>query len=93
MTLTTGLATAAALAVAAWPQIRTASAWLASLWNDDPSVPPVRPLHEVVSPNYQTAIANLAAVRLRLIHTKCLGDDQKKAIDSLTLALVDGSDQ
>jgi len=45
------------------------------------------------SPDYRGAIANLASVRLRLLRTDCLGDDQKKAIDVLTLALVDGSDQ
>jgi hypothetical protein len=32
-------------------------------------------------------------VRLRLLGTAKLGDEQKKAIDTLTLALVDGSDQ
>jgi hypothetical protein len=44
------------------------------------------------SPGYQEAMADLASVRLRLRATGCLGDDQKKAIDVLTLALVDGSD-
>jgi hypothetical protein len=42
---------------------------------------------------YSRAIAALSEVRLRLIKTSRLGDDQKKAIDVLTLALVDGSDQ
>jgi hypothetical protein len=41
---------------------------------------------------YEQAILRLAEVRSRLIATKALGDDQRKAIDVLTLALVDGSD-
>lgn len=43
-------------------------------------------------PTYRDAIAHLADVRSRLVATQALGDDQKKAIDILTLALVDGSD-
>ncbi len=43
------------------------------------------------SPTFQTAIANLALVRLRLSDT--LGEPEKKAIDTLTLALVAGSDK
>jgi hypothetical protein len=41
---------------------------------------------------YEQAILRLAEVRGRLVGTKMLGDDQRKAIDVLTLALVDGSD-
>jgi hypothetical protein len=44
------------------------------------------------APTYEQAILRLADVRSRLVATKTLGDDQKKAIDVLTLALVDGSD-
>lgn len=44
-------------------------------------------------PTYRDAIAHLADVRLRLTLTEKLGDDQRAAIDVLTLALVDGSDQ
>jgi hypothetical protein len=36
---------------------------------------------------------DLQSVRLRLLRTGCLNQDQKNAIDILTLALVDGSDQ
>ena len=81
---------AAAVLVAAWPQIREVAS---SLMSEDKTVPAPKPLNEVVSPNYQTAIANLATVRLRLIHTEGLGDPQKAAIDTLTLALVAGSDK
>lgn len=42
---------------------------------------------------YQRAMADLATVRRRLIETKQLDDAAKKAIDTLTLALVAGSDQ
>jgi hypothetical protein len=69
-------AAAAAVVVAAWPHLRHLPAVITT---DS-------------SPDYKTAILNLAAVRLRLRSTDCLGEDQKKAIDVLTLALVDGSD-
>ena len=81
---------AAAVIVAAWPQIREIAS---SILSDDKTVPAPRPLNEVVSPNYQTAISHLASVRLRLVHTDGLGDPQKQAIDTLTLALVAGSDR
>jgi hypothetical protein len=51
---------------------------------------PARPAPAGVT--YEQAILRLAEVRSRLIATKALGDDQRKAIDILTLALVDGSD-
>lgn len=41
---------------------------------------------------YQKAMADLATVRRRLVETKQLDDQAKKAIDTLTLALVAGSD-
>jgi hypothetical protein len=43
--------------------------------------------------SYQKAMADLATVRLRLLETKQLDDKVKAAIDTLTLALVAGSDQ
>jgi hypothetical protein len=45
------------------------------------------------TPAYRDSIYNLSQVRLRLLKTQSLGEDQKRAIDVLTLALVDGSDQ
>ena len=45
-----------------------------------------------LTPTYQSAIADLAHVRLRLVQTKALDETAKKAIDTLTLALVAGSD-
>jgi hypothetical protein len=45
-----------------------------------------------LAPTYQSAIADLAHVRLRLLQTEKLDDKSKAAIDTLTLALVAGSD-
>ena len=45
-----------------------------------------------LTPTYQSAIADLAHVRLRLIQTEKLDDAAKKSVDTLTLALVAGSD-
>jgi hypothetical protein len=42
---------------------------------------------------YQRAMADLATVRRRLVETKHLDDKVKAAIDTITLALVAGSDQ
>ena len=42
---------------------------------------------------YQAAIADLANVRKRLADTSTLDEKAKAAIDTLTLALVAGSDQ
>jgi hypothetical protein len=56
-----------------------------------PSLGP-SPAPPYLTPTYQTAIGDLAHVRLRLIQTEKLDDGAKKAIDTLTLALVAGSD-
>lgn len=71
---------ALAVLVAAWPQLKSVV-----------SVLPVRP-SAPQPPTYAKAIADLASVRARLVATKKLAEDQKAAIDTLTLALVDGSD-
>jgi hypothetical protein len=42
---------------------------------------------------YQSAIASLASVRSRLVATGGLTEPVKSAIDTLTLALVAGSDE
>lgn len=42
---------------------------------------------------YLKAIENLGAVRTRLAETDGLGEAQKAAIDTLTLALVSGSEK
>lgn len=92
MTILQSLAAVAALGVAFAPQVQLFIQWAIGLWQDDSLVPPPKPLEEAIAPSYQDAIANLATVRLRLRATDRLGDEQKKAVDTLTLALVDGSD-
>jgi len=44
-------------------------------------------------PSYQQAMVNLAAVRLRLIETSALSREASDAVETLTLALVAGSDK
>ena len=74
-----------------WMQIASvAAAAVVGLWPQLKSIPSVVPSGK---PTYQAAIANLAFVRRRLLLTEMLGDEQKKAIDTLTLALVGGSDK
>jgi hypothetical protein len=70
-----------------WQQIASlAAAAVVGLW-------PQLKVPRLGGPTYQQAIANLALVRKRLVDTGVLGDDQKDAIDKLTLALVEGSDK
>jgi hypothetical protein len=57
-----------------------------------PAVPKILAMLPAKGTTYEQAILRLAEVRGRLLATKMLGDDQRKAIDVLTLALVDGSD-
>ena len=66
------------------------SAWKARPVILGPSEAATKPPH--LAPTYQTAIADLAHVRLRLVQTKALDETARKAIDTLTLALVAGSD-
>jgi len=74
-----------------WMQIGSvAAAAIVGLW---PQLKSVIPGPRGTGPSYQEAIANLAFVRRRLLNTETLGDDQKEAIDTLTLALVVGSDK
>lgn len=90
MTLWQYLAAAAGLGVILWPML---PGLLRSVFFllDGPA-PPVKPLDDVVAPNYRDAIYHLSQVRFRLRATQRFDDDQKRAIDILTLALVDGSD-
>jgi hypothetical protein len=66
------------------------SAWKARPAILGPSEAAAKPPH--LAPTYQSAIADLAHVRLRLVQTKALDDKARAAIDVLTLALVAGSD-
>lgn len=77
--------TAAAVAVAAWPKARSLMG--AIKW---PSV--ASPKASRVS--FQDAIAALSAVRSRVVATGHAGaDGVGRAVEVLTLALVEGSDQ
>ena len=67
-----------------------AAAVMVGLWPQLKLIPRVIPSS---GPTYQEAMANLAFVRRRLLATETLGDEQKEAIDTLTLALVAGSDK
>ena len=90
MTVEQIIAAAIAAVVLAWPKIEAAAK---SLWGKLPSVP----MPHLGGPvGYEEAIHNLALVRARLNSTALLGDDkspQRAAIDTLTLALVAGSDK
>lgn len=83
---------AVAVALVLWPQIKFAATWLAvaaasAAGGDGPARP------AVIGPTFTDAVAHLAKVRARLLTTDSLGDEQKKAIEVLTLALVAGSDK
>ena len=83
------------LAVLAKPHAGTAFTWATGLWQGfrKPAPPLPTPREEAVAPSYSDAIDDLACVRTRLKMTDCLHEEQLKAIDCLTLALVAGSDQ
>lgn len=66
-----------------WPRI---TAWAKSFLAARPAAGPT-------GPTFEQAVHDLAGVRLRLTQTSLLADEQKKAIDTLTLALVAGSDK
>lgn len=84
MTTILGLLAAAA-AVLFWPKPKPSP----SIFTPSPAeIAPAPPR----GPTYQEAIGNLANVRKRLVDTDTLGDAEKEAMDTLTLALVAGSD-
>jgi hypothetical protein len=78
---------AAAAAVLFWP-MKPKPGTESTLDLAAPAPVPVKP-----TPTYQSAISDLARVRLRLLQTDALDDKTKAAIDALTLALVGGSDK
>ena len=82
------------LAVLAKPHAGTALTWATGLWQGvrKPAPPLPTPHEEAVAPSYTQAIGDLAGVRARLKVTDCLHEEQLKAVDVLTLALVAGSD-
>lgn len=79
-----------AAGVVAWPKLVQAIKWLMG------HLPSKLPLVSDAGVGYEEAIHNLALVRARLNATNLLGEDkspQRSAIDTLTLALVAGSDK
>ena len=78
------IAAVAGVAVLLWPHLPAIWTWATTQipLEDEPQ-----------AASYKDAIVYLAHVRNRLVVTGTLGDDQKRAIDVLTLALVDGSDK
>lgn len=88
MTIATLLGIAAA-AIALWPaKKKTGGGGVPYL----PSVAELSPQPPKRHPSYIEAVANLAAVKARLSATEHLDDEQSEAINTLTLALVAGSD-
>lgn len=79
-------AAAVAVLVAFWPNVRDV---LASVSWEQQQQQTTRPS----AASYRDAIYYLAEVRRRLVATQTLDDERRKAIDSLTLALVEGSDK
>jgi len=83
----------AAVAVLFWPSHKVTADYLPkfSLPKASEPVRATEPVRETVS--YEAAIHDLAHMRLRLIATDHLDDAVRTAIDTITLALVAGSDQ
>lgn len=91
MTAIQALAGIAGLVVLLWPALPAAAEWV-RVNLKEPVSPPVRPVVPD-EPSYHDALLALSAVRARLVATDTLGDDQKRAVEVLTLALVQGGDQ
>lgn len=87
MTPTQYILAAGGVLVLAWPWLRRAGEWAMARVFADHS--PAR----LAGATFEEAVGNLSKVRHRLIQTGLLGDEQKKSIDTLTLALVAGSDK
>lgn len=89
MDILQALAAVAAVALVVAPSLP--AMWTSFLaWQHAPSdAPALKP----IGPNYQTAMGDLASVRLRLVRTGTLTKDAAVAIETLTLALMAGSDK
>jgi len=77
---------AVAAVVALWPQIVAIAKKIKM-----PSLPVVDESDD--DPTFNDAMVALARVRERMVITDCLADDANKAIEVITHALVEGSDQ
>jgi hypothetical protein len=81
------IAAAVAVVVLAWPKLVA----LAAKVKERAVAPPSPAVPTGVT--FEAAIHNLAAVRARLLASSLLDETAKKAIDTLTLQLVAGSDK
>jgi hypothetical protein len=81
------IAAVVAAVALAWPKI--VSLWQAGAAKLKGGAP--APAGKAVG--FEEAIHNLAVVRVRLVASNLLDEQAKKAIDTLTLQLVAGSDQ
>ena len=89
MTIEQIIAAVIAAVVVAWPKLVQAVKFLRG------AIPAI-PASPAAPVGYEDAIHNLALVRARLNSTGLLGDEkspQRASIDTLTLALVAGSDK
>jgi len=75
---------AVAAVVAMWPQVMAAARRF--LTKPQPAKPEA-------AVSFEVAVQNLSLVRSRLLATALLAEEQRKAIDTLTLALVAGSEK
>lgn len=82
-------AAVAAVALVAAPALSALWTRVLVWWWEPPAGPPQPP----IGPNYQTAMQHLASVRLRLVRTGGLSKDASAAVETLTLALMNGSEK
>lgn len=73
--------------------ILLAAAAAAMFWPTKPTLPKLPEKREPAIPTFLEATAALASVRHRLAAGDLLGDAERKAIDTLQLALTAGSDK
>jgi hypothetical protein len=83
----------AAAVVAFWPLAKSAPSLLEAAPAGPADPAPPAPPAAARRPTFRQAIDSLAYVRGRLAVTEGLDDKAKAAIDTLTLALVAGSDK
>lgn len=86
---------AVAAAVALWPQVQAVAVRVLSMVKRPSPLVPIAPVlpQPAEAVGFESAVHNLALVRSRLLSTAMLAEEQRKAIDVLTLALVAGSDK
>jgi hypothetical protein len=92
-------ATVLGVAALFWPKLMHLAKGLLPAWlvpapgTNPPALGTTAPIPASTTVSYEAAIHNLALVRTRLVFTTLLDEPTKKAIDTLTLQLVAGSDK